>query len=63
MEIREGGGGGIPGGIEDIKLEWEVADERRREFSAADEMCLSSVEWGFGVCMFGCEGEWSVLDA
>ena len=45
-------------------FEWEVADERRWEFSAADEfstvdeMHLSPIEWGFGVYMFGCEGKW-----
>ena len=31
--------------------------EEMRVF-CTDEMCLSSVEWGFRVCMFGCEGEW-----
>ena len=38
-----------------------VRDSERAEWEVANESLLPPMEWGFGVCMFGCEGEWECV--
>ena len=38
-----------------------MRDSERVEWEVADESLLPPMEWGFGICMFGCEGEWECV--